>query len=243
MTKRLISTILLSLGLLLGCTSAWAEEGPELPAAGNNLRDQASLQRGAHLFFNYCVGCHSLKYMRYSRIAQDLNLSEKDVMKDLNFTGAKFDDPVISHMPAELATKAFGKDPPDLSLEVSAKGADWVYAYLNSFYLDPKSPIGWNNTILPNAAMPFPLWKLQGEQTAVMGKDGHTVEKLELSHPGTMTPAQYQQATRDLVNFLDYASEPAAMQRHQYGVWVILFLALFTFLAYLLKKEYWKDVH
>ncbi len=242
MTKRLISTLLLSLGLLLGSASAWAE-GPELPAAGNNLRDQASLQRGAHLFFNYCVGCHSLKYMRYSRIAQDLNLSEKDVMQNLDFTGAKFDDPVISHMPAELATKAFGKDPPDLSLEVSAKGADWVYVYLNSFYLDPKSPIGWNNTILPNAAMPFPLWELQGEQTAVMGKDGHAVEKLELSHPGTMTPAQYQQATRDLVNFLDYVSEPAALQRRHYGVWVILFLALFTFLAYLLKKEYWKDVH
>jgi ubiquinol-cytochrome c reductase cytochrome c1 subunit len=243
MTKRLISIILLALGLLVGGTSAWAEEGSELPAAGNNLRDQASLQRGAHLFFNYCVGCHSLKYMRYSRIAQDLNLSEQDVMKDLNFTGAKFDDPVISHMPAELATKAFGKDPPDLSLEVSAKGADWVYAYLNSFYLDPKSPIGWNNTVLPNAAMPFPLWKLQGEQTAVMDKDGKAVEKLELSHPGQMTPAQYQQATRDLVNFLDYASEPAALQRHAYGVWVILFLVLFTFLAYLLKKEYWKDVH
>lgn len=242
MTKRLISIILLALGLLVGGTSAWAEEGAGLPAAGNNLRDQASLQRGAHLFFNYCVGCHSLKYMRYSRIAQDLNLSEQDVMKDLNFTGAKFDDPVVSHMPAELATKAFGKDPPDLSLEVSAKGADWVYAYLNSFYLDPKSPIGWNNTVLPNAAMPFPLWKLQGEQAAVMGKDGH-VEKLELSRPGQMTPAQYQQATRDLVNFLDYASEPAALQRHAYGVWVILFLALFTFLAYLLKKEYWKDVH
>jgi ubiquinol-cytochrome c reductase cytochrome c1 subunit len=242
MTKRLISIILLALGLLVGGASAWAE-GPELPAAGNNLRDQASLQRGARLFFNYCVGCHSLKYLRYSRMAQDLGLSEQDVMKDLDFTGAKFDDPVVTHMPEDLATKAFGKVPPDLSLEVSAKGADWVYAYLNSFYLDPKSPIGWNNTVLPNAAMPFPLWKLQGEQTAVMDKSGKEVEKLELSHPGELTPAQYQQATRDLVNFLDYASEPAALQRHRYGVWVILFLVLFTFLAYLLKKEYWKDVH
>jgi len=242
MTKRLISIVLLGLGLLAGSASAWAE-GPELPAAGNNLRDQASLQRGAHLFFNYCVGCHSLKYLRYSRMAQDLGLTEQEVLKDLDFTGARFDDPVITHMPATVASKAFGKVPPDLSLEVSAKGADWVYAYLNSFYLDPKSPIGWNNTILPNAAMPFPLWKLQGEQTAVMGKDGKTVEKLQLSHPGEMTPAQYRQATRDLVNFLAYASEPAALQRRKYGVWVILFLVLFTFLAYLVKKEYWKDVH
>lgn len=242
MTKRLISIVLLGLGLLAGSASAWAE-GHELPAAGNNLRDQASLQRGAHLFFNYCVGCHSLKYLRYSRMAQDLGLTEQEVLKDLDFTGARFDDPVITHMPATVASKAFGKVPPDLSLEVSAKGADWVYAYLNSFYLDPKSPIGWNNTILPNAAMPFPLWKLQGEQTAVMGKDGKTVEKLQLSHPGEMTPAQYRQATRDLVNFLAYASEPAALQRRKYGVWVILFLVLFTFLAYLVKKEYWKDVH
>ncbi|WP_329742505.1 cytochrome c1 [Dyella sp. A6] len=242
MTKRLISIVLLGVGLLAGSFTAWAE-GPDLPSAGNNLRDQASLQRGAHLFFNYCVGCHSLKYLRYSRMANDLGLTEQEVMKDLDFTGARFDDPIITRMPPDVATKAFGKVPPDLSLEVSAKGADWVYAYLNSFYLDPKSPIGWNNTILPNAAMPFPLWKLQGEQTAVMGKDGKTVEKLELSHPGDMTPAQYRQATRDLVNFLAYASEPAALQRHKYGAWVILFLVLFTFLAYLMKKEYWKDVH
>jgi ubiquinol-cytochrome c reductase cytochrome c1 subunit len=150
-------------------------------------------------------------------------------------------------MPADDAQKFFGKAPPDLSLEVSAKGADWVFAYLNSFYLDPKSPIGWNNTVLPNAAMPFPLWELQGEQTAVMkdGKPGDDpqIEKLTLSHPGRLTPEQYQQATRDLTNFLEYVSEPAALERRHYGIWVVLFLLGFTFLAYLLKKEYWKDVH
>ena len=220
-----------------------AEEGADLPHAGTDLGDQASLQRGAKLFMNYCSGCHSLKYMRYSRIADDLGLTEQQVMQNLNFTGAKFDDPVISHMPAEDATKWFGKDPPDLSLEVSAKTADWVYTYLNTFYLDPKSPIGWNNTTLPNAAMPFPLWELQGQQTAVMKPGTDEVEKLDLAHPGKLTPAQYQQASRDLVNFLEYVSEPAALQRHDYGVWVVLFLALFTLLAYFLKKEYWKDVH
>ena len=241
--KHLFSTVALTLGLLVTGMSVHAEEGGGLMKSGANVGDQASLQRGARLFFNYCVGCHSLKYVRYSRIAQDLNLSEKDVMQNLNFTGARFDDPVISHMPAESAATWFGKDPPDLSLEVSAKSSDWVYTYLNSFYLDPHSPIGWNNTALPNAAMPFPLWELQGMQTAEKKPGTDEVEKLVLSKPGKLTPAQFQQATRDLTSFLEYASEPAALQRHHYGVWVILFLAFFTFLAYLLKKEYWKDVH
>jgi len=248
MNKRCISIFMLAFGLLLGTTAAVAEgEGPELPAAGNNLRDTASLQRGAHIFFNYCVGCHSLKYMRYERMADDLGLTEDDVMKNFNFTGGKFGDTVISHMPADDAQKFFGKAPPDLSLEVSAKGADWVFAYLNSFYLDPKSPIGWNNTVLPNAAMPFPLWELQGVQVPVMkeGKAGDDpqIEKLTPLHPGKLTPQQYQQAARDVTNFLEYASEPAALQRRHYGIWVVLFLLGFTFLAYLLKKEYWKDVH
>ncbi|WP_426663164.1 cytochrome c1 [Rhodanobacter aciditrophus] len=241
--KRILPAVALTLGLLLAGQPAVRAEGSGLMASGSSVRDQASLQRGAKLFFNYCVGCHSLKYMRYSRIADDLGLTEQQVMQNLDFTGAKFDDPVISHMPAEDAAKWFGKAPPDLSLEVSAKTPDWVYTYLNTFYLDPKSPIGWNNTTLPNAAMPFPLWELQGQQTAVTKPGTDEVEKLELSRPGKLTPAQYQQATRDLVNFLEYVSEPAALQRHHYGVWVVLFLALFTLLAYFLKKEYWKDVH
>ena len=245
--KRYIFPVAVAFGLIVGSVSAQAaEEGGLLPA-GTNVQDQASLQRGAKLFFNYCVGCHSLKYMRYSRIAGDLGLSEQEVMQNLNFTGARFDDPVVSHMPADSATKWFGKAPPDLSLEVSAKTADWVYTYLNTFYLDPHSPIGWNNTTLPNAAMPFPLWELQGLQTAEMkptrpGEDP-AVEKLVLSQPGKLTPAQYQQATRDLTSFLEYASEPVALERHHYGIWVLLFLAFFTLLAATLKKEYWKDIH
>ena len=241
--KHFLSSAALVLGLLVGTTSAHAEGEPGLLKSGSDVRDQASLQRGARLFFNYCVGCHSLKYVRYSRIAEDLGLSEQEVMQNLDFTGARFDDPVISHMPAESAGKWFGKAPPDLSLEVSAKSADWVYTYLNTFYLDPKSPIGWNNTTLPNAAMPFPLWELQGMQTAVVKPGTDEVEKLELTKPGKLTPAQYQQATRDLASFLEYASEPAALERHHYGIWVLLFLAFFTLLAAMLKKEYWKDVH
>ena len=243
--KRTLSSIALAAGLLLGSSSAMASEEGSLPSAGTNVHDQAALQRGAKLFFNYCVGCHSLKFVRYSRIAEDLGLSEQDVMGNLNMTGAKFGDPVVSHMPEESATTFFGKAPPDLSLEVRAKGADWVYGYLNSFYLDPSRPVGWNNTVFPNASMPNPLWELQGLQTAVMHKvDGEeAVEKLELSRPGKLTPAEYQQATRDLTTFLEYAAEPAALQRQHYGIWVLLFLAAFTLLAYALKKEYWKDVH
>jgi ubiquinol-cytochrome c reductase cytochrome c1 subunit len=251
MTKRLLPmkkifiSFALTVGLIAGATTTVAAEEGGFQSAGNNIRDQASLQRGAKLFFNYCVGCHSLKYVRYSRLAEDLGLSEDEVMKNLNFTGAKFGDPVISHMPDDSAQQFFGKAPPDLSLEVRAKeqGADWVYSYLNSFYVDPSRPVGWNNTVFPNASMPFPLWELQGIQTAVKKEGSDDVEKLELSQPGKLTPAQYQQATRDLSNFLEYASEPAALQRQRYGIWVLLFLAGFTFLAYLLKKEYWKDVH
>ena len=241
--KKIISTVALTVGLLVGTNAVMAQEEGGLPSAGTNVHDQASLQRGARLFFNYCVGCHSLKYVRYSRMAEDLGLSEDEVMKNLNFTGAKFGDPVISHMPEDSAQQFFGKAPPDLSLEVRAKTADWVYGYLNSFYLDPTRPVGWNNTVFPNASMPFPLWELQGLQTAVKKEGSDEVEKLELSQPGKLTPAQYQQASRDLTNFLEYAAEPAALQRQRYGIWVLLFLAGFTFLAYLLKKEYWKDVH
>ncbi len=184
MTKRYFSSIALALGLLVGCTSALAAEGPELPKAGNDISDQASLQRGAKLFFNYCVGCHSIKFMRYSRIGEDLGLTEQEVMQNLNFTGGNYGETIESHMPPADAAKWFGKAPPDLSLEVRAKTADWVFAYLNSFYLDPSRPVGWNNTVFPNASMPNPLWELQGVQTAVKKDGSEEVEKLELSRPG-----------------------------------------------------------
>lgn len=243
---KMLKSILFALVLLAGTSAALAEEG-SYPNANTNIGDQASLQRGAKLFLNYCVGCHSLEYLRYSRMAADLGLTEQEVMDNLNFTGAKFGDPIISAMPAADAKKWFGNAPPDLSLEVSAKGSNWVSAYLHSFYLDPSAKVGWNNTVLPNAAMPFPLWELQGVQTAVMApaKPGEnpTVAKLEIKTPGSMDPAQYAQAVRDLTSFLQYASEPAAIKRTGMGVWVLLYLAFFTLIALLLKKEYWKDVH
>ena len=225
---------------------ASASEGEGMASANVRMDDNASLQRGARLFFNYCSGCHSLQYLRYSRISEDLGIDEKD-MANLMFTGAKIGDKAIDNMPPANATVWFGKAPPDLSLEARAKGSDWIYNYLKSFYLDPSRPVGWNNTVFPNASMPNALWELQGLQVAVKhpAEEGHEagVEKLELKTPGRLDAAQYDQAVRDITAFLQYAGEPAALQRESIGVWVLLYLALFTFIAWLLKHEYWKDVH
>jgi len=221
-----------------------AEEGGMEP---QNIRvdDIASLQRGSRLFFNYCSGCHSLQYMRYSRIAEDLKLDEKEVQASLIFTGAKIGDKATNQMPAALAASWFGKAPPDLSLEARAKGSDWIYHYLKSFYLDPSRPVGWNNTVFPNVSMPNPLWELQGLQVGVKAGEGGEakVEKLEIKTPGRVSEAQYDQDVRDITAFLTYAGEPAALKRTSMGVWVLLYLAIFTFIAYLLKLEFWKDVH
>ncbi len=224
-----------------------ASEGGGLQSANISLDDMASLQRGAKLYFNYCSGCHSLRFLRYSRIADDLQLDRKDVEASLIFTGAKFGDPALSHMPVEDATKWFGKAPPDLSLEARSKGADWIYSYLKSFYIDPTRPLGWNNTVFENASMPNALWELQGLQTAVRkagAKEGEgAIERLEVSTPGRQNAEAFDRTVRDITAFLEYAGEPAALKRESMGVWVLLYLAVFTLLAYFLKHEFWKDVH
>lgn len=247
-SMRSFSALLVALAVaLVASPSAFAEEGGGYANANINVHDEASLQRGARLYMNYCVGCHSLKYLRYSQMADGLGLTEKQVMDNLNFTGAKFGEPIVTAMPEAEAEKWFGKVPPDLSLEVSAKGADWVSAYLKAFYLDPATISGWNNTVFPNVAMPFPLWQLQGEQVAVMdpSENGQpaTVKELKLAQPGSMTPAQYDQAVRDLTSFLAYVSSPDELPRSRIGAWVVIYLVLFTLFALVLKKEYWKDVH
>ncbi|MGI8561456.1 MAG: cytochrome c1, partial [Luteimonas sp.] len=204
-------------------------------------------QRGAQLYMNYCSGCHSLKYMRYSRIAGDLGLSEDMVMENLNFTGAKFGEQVELAMPAGDAVQWFGQVPPDLSVTARVRGGDWIYTYLKSFYLDESRPLGWNNTLFPNASMPNPLWTMQGVMRPVYGEDDAVtgeaqVERLELATPGSQNAQQFDQTARDITAFLEYVGEPAALKRQGLGVWVLLFLAFFTFLAWLLKTEYWKDV-
>ena len=240
-------------GLLLSFAAfaaSAATAGTALQQSGTDLGDKASLQRGAQLFMNYCSGCHSLKYLRYSRMAEDLGLSEDEVMANLNFTGAKFGEQIGVSMPAAQSAKWFGQTPPDLSLTVRSKlgGPDWVYTYLKSFYLDETRPLGWNNTLFPNASMPNPLWEQQGLQRAVHGEKneatGETpVERLEISTPGSQSAAEFDQTVRDITAFLEYASEPVAAKRQGLGVWVILVLALLALLAWLLKNEYWRDVH
>jgi len=248
MTKtisRLGALAALALGLFAS-THAFSSEGGNLQQAGARLDDRASLQRGAQLYINYCSGCHSLKYLRYSRMADDLGLSEDEVMANLNLTGAKFGETIESAMTPEHAQQAFGKMPPDLSLIARVRGSDWIYTYLKSFYLDESRPVGWNNTLFPNVSMPNPLWELQGLQHAVMGKaeaGGEAqVERLELRTPGTQDAEAFNQSVRDITAFLEYAGEPASLKRQGMGVWVVLFLAAFTLLAYMLKLEYWRDV-
>jgi ubiquinol-cytochrome c reductase cytochrome c1 subunit len=259
-------------GLLLSA-SAFAAGGSATQQSGVDLDDRGSLQRGAQLYMNYCVGCHSLKYMRYSRIAEDLGLSEEQVMQNLNFTGAKFGEHIISSMPAQPATPAtggekwFGKAPPDLSLISRVRGSDWVYTYLKSFYLDESRPLGWNNKLFPNASMPNPLWEMQGNQRPVFAEkidtgekddkgkpimacakgqveiDDACVKQLVVASPGSQNAEDFDRTARDIAAFLEYVGEPAALKRQKLGVWVILFLSFFAFLAWLLKREYWRDVH
>lgn len=227
--------------------AATASEGGGLMQAGTDLDDQASLQRGAALYMNYCSSCHSLKYLRYSRLAEDMGLSEEEVMTNLNFTGAKFGGHIEAAMPEAKAEKWFGKAPPDLSVISRVRGSDWIYTYLQSFYRDRTAATGWNNTLYPNVSMPNVLWTLQGVQHAQYGEPDpatgeRAVEHLELVQPGSLDPRAFDQAVRDITTFLEYAGEPAVLKRRSLGVWVILFLAFFTFLAFLLKKEYWRDV-
>lgn len=233
-------------GLMLSF-GALAAAGGDVQQAGTDLGDRASLQRGAQLYMNYCSGCHSLKYLRYSRMAEDLGLSEEEVMQNLNFTGAKFGEQIQVSMPVAGGEKWFGKMPPDLSLISRVRGSDWIYTYLKSFYLDESRPVGWNNKLFANASMPNPLWELQGLQQPVYGKKTDAgempVEGFTISQPGTQNAEQFDQTVRDITAFLEYAGEPVAVKRQSLGVWVILFLVFFTFMAWLLKKEYWRDVH
>ncbi|MFO1474157.1 MAG: cytochrome c1 [Lysobacterales bacterium] len=247
MTKFAFRLLPALLAGLFAAAPALAEETAGLMHAGTDLGDQASLQRGAQLFMNNCSGCHSLQYLRYSRMASDLGLTEQEVMDNLNFTGGKIGDQVHVALTEDQAKQFFGKMPPDLSLIARVRGTDWIYTYLKSFYLDETRPLGWNNKLFPNASMPNPLWEMQGLQQPVYGKaeagGDRPVEKLVLATPGSQTPAQFDQSVRDITAFLEYAGEPAALKRQSLGVWVVLFLAFFTFLAWLLKKEFWKDVH
>lgn len=226
------------------------EGGLKLENAHVNLGDQASLQRGAKMFLNYCVSCHSAQYMRYNRVAADLGIPE-DVMKSkLMLATDKIGDTMNITMKPEDSEVWFGVTPPDLSVTARSRGADWLYSYLNGFYLDPSRASGVNNLFFPGAAMPHVLWELQGLKRAVFktetSADGAVVqvfEHFESERPGLLNDMEYRKATRDLVGFMVYVGEPAKLVRYALGVKVIGFLFIFFIAAYLLKREYWKDIH
>lgn len=216
--------------------------------AGNEVTNTASLQRGAANFVNYCMGCHSLKYMRFSRMASDLGISEEQLRTNLITTGAKPTDYMVATFPKAEAEAWFGRVPPDLSLVARYRGTDWTYQFLKGFYVDTTRPTGTNNLALEGAAMPAVLSDLEGVKAAVFGvgvseHGGKVVERFETVAAGRLKPEEFDAFVRDTVNFLDYAGDPSQVQRRSIGIWVVLFLLVFTVFAWMLKKEYWKDVH
>lgn len=257
MNKLIALSLVFAAALVSAPVQASSAGGPNLIQQSDaNVNDRESLQRGAKYFMNYCLSCHTIKYMRYARMAEDLGLTEAEVMGSLNFTGIKFGEKMTVAMTSADGEAWLGIAAPDLSLTTRVKhgGADWIYSYLKSFYVDPTKPMGWNNQVLPGASMPHVLWELQGTQAAVYEtKKSHDAEGKEVdtqvfSHfeqitPGKLDAKAYDQVARDISAFLEYVGEPAVLKRKSVGWTVVLFLAFFTFIAWLLKTEYWSDVH
>ncbi len=240
----------LVLGWLPLVTLAAGGGGVALQKADIDPTDQASLQRGAKLFVNYCLSCHSAAFQRYNRMGKDLGLTDQEVKENLMFATDKVGDLMKVAMGETDAEVWFGTRVPDLSLVARSLGVDWLYTYLLNFYEDPARPLGVNNRLFKDVGMPHVLWELQGMQRPVYEEhedhDGHKVQKFkgfETVREGSMTEVEYKRAVRDLVNFLAYVGEPAKLQRQSLGKWVLLFLVVLFVVSYALKKEYWKDVH
>lgn len=239
MKKALALLALLPMTLLPMSVSA--NEGAHLDKAPIDASNQASLQRGARTFINNCLNCHSANYMRYNRLLE-IGLTEKQIKDNLLFAGEKVGDTMKVAMNPDDAKKWFGVAPPDLSVEVRARGADWVYSYMRAFYRDDTTVSGWSNCVFDpvtcKVSMPHVLYQLQGEQIM-----NHETHQLELAKPGKLAPAEYDALVGDLTNFLAYMAEPAKQQRNHLGWIVLLFLGVLLVLTYKLKKAYWKDIH
>ncbi|ALM91749.1 MULTISPECIES: cytochrome c1 [Alteromonas] len=241
----------------LMCFLAFFLPGVALAAGGSvhldkapiDLTDKASLQRGAQLFMNYCLGCHSMKYQRYQRTFADLGIPDELGTENLQFTGEKVADYITRAMPEDAAAGWFGAAPPDLTLVARVRGEDWIYTYLRSFYVDESRPFGVNNKVFPEVGMPHVLQPLQGTPTEMHEEvmvDGEMVEQyvgIKSDGTGSMSPDEYDQAVADIVNFLEYTGEPAKLDSHRIGKWVLIFIAVLFVFVYLLKKEYWREVH
>lgn len=240
-----MKNLILSLLLLLLPLNLYASGDIDLQKADIDLSDDASLERGAEHYVAYCLGCHSIKYIRYLRLSKDLEIPEDEILKKVAPIGAGIYDKMLTAMNAHDSRKWFGTEPPDLSLIARSRGADWIYTYLKSFYNDPKAPTGSNNLVFPDVAMPNMLWQLQGEQAPVfnMVDKQQIIDHLEKTSAGTLSEEEFDLFVNDLVNFLVYVSEPAQLERKSMGKYVLFFIFMFLIVAYLLKKEYWKDVH
>lgn len=260
LTRRLLLAPLLAAiaaFALLGSARA-ASEGPawdKFPT--QRLTDLAALQHGAKLFTNYCLNCHQAAFMRYNRL-RDIGLTEEQIRDNLVFTGVKVGDVMKSALDPKDAKDWFGAAPPDLTLVARARseagkgsGADYVYTYLRSYYRDDTKPTGWNNTVFPNVGMPHVLWELQGQQRAVFAEEKDAHDPAKTSHvfkgfepitPGTMNKVDYDNAVADIVAYLQWMSEPVQNSRVRMGVWVMLFLLIFTVIAWRLNAAFWKDV-
>jgi ubiquinol-cytochrome c reductase cytochrome c1 subunit len=230
--KKIIIFIL----LLIQSSFIFASEEVYLEKAPIDLSDQPSLQKGARTFINYCLNCHSAKYMRYNKLL-DIGLSKKDIKENLLFTGKKIGDPMEISMPVAESKKWFGATPPDLSVVARSRGSDWIYSYMKGFYRDSSREIGWNNIVYVNSAMPHILWELQGEKELDQ-KTG----KLSLIKAGKLNEKEYDSVITDLTNFITYMSEPGQLKRKKMGFYVVGFLLLLLVLTVKLKKEFWKDI-
>ncbi|NNN44475.1 MULTISPECIES: cytochrome c1 [Vibrio] len=221
-----------------------------LDKANNDLRDKASLQNGAKLFMNYCFGCHATQYQRYERVADDLGIPHDLMKENLIFDPqTKIGELMINAIPEKSAAQWFGAPPPDLTLVARVRGVDWLYTYLRSFYVDPSRPFGVNNIVFPSVGMPHVLEELQGTPEPIFAThsvDGEvvkTVVGIKSKGNGELNAEEYDNAVRDLVNFLEYSGEPVKLERQTLGWWVMGFLVLFAIVVIALKKEYWRDVH
>jgi ubiquinol-cytochrome c reductase cytochrome c1 subunit len=251
LTKKIILGVALALGMSIGALAnvgglAWDK-------APNKTNDMAALQNGAKIFVNYCLNCHSAAFMRYNRL-QDIGLTEGQIKDNLLVTNAKIGETMKAAIDPQQAKAWFGANPPDLTVIARSRagaggsGADYLYTYMRTFYKDDTKPTGWNNLAFPNVAMPHVLWELQGDRRPVydtMTEHGHEVQIFkgwEQVKPGAMTPLQYDQAMGDLVSYLQWMGEPAQNSRVRVGIWVLMFLGVFTFFAWRLNAAYWKDI-
>jgi ubiquinol-cytochrome c reductase cytochrome c1 subunit len=260
MMKKIIAKLLIAASAGLGLASGAQAAGGGIDwdkFPKEKMTDMAALQHGAKLFVNYCLNCHAAAFMRYNRLG-DLGLSEAQIKSNLLFAGDKVGETMKVSMDPRQAKDWFGATPPDLTVIARSRadaskgsGADYLYTYMRTFYRDESKATGWNNLAFPSVAMPHVMWELQGQRAAKFAEEPdphdhsktvHVFKGFEQLSPGTLSPAQYDEAVADLVAYLQWMGEPAQGQRFRLGVLVLLFLSVFTLFAWRLNASYWKDV-